>query len=153
MIRIRKKNYFPKSIDLEKKCNNPFLYFSSIKHQLYFIKKDTSLGKTKFEISNFRLDTNSFIISSLFQFETADTILSELGVEFKNGLVNYKESQLISIFNSELAKDEIIARRIKGFPLLTEELSLTSIMNLYWYYVVSGILLLVVLVRLLTLKN
>ncbi|MGZ4059091.1 MAG: hypothetical protein ACXVPU_08690 [Bacteroidia bacterium] len=123
------ESYFPKSIDLNS-SNSAFNYFSVIQNQLYYIRKDTTHNKTKFEISNLLLGTNSFILRVLNKYETTDTVLNKLGVKYEDDLIHLNESQLISLFKSPLASDEVTADRIEGFPLSSEEKDYTI-----WYII------------------
>ena len=92
------------------------------------------------------LDTNKVIIRSLFRFETADSILNWLGVIQENGIIHLNESQLKALFNSSLASDEIIANRIDGFPIYSEESNIKLIILKYWYLFGIGILTLLILI-------
>ena len=65
--------------------------------------------------------------------ESADSILNSLGVESKDGIIKYKESQLTSLFGSPLAIEEIVGNRIEGFEGVSEEGQFKLILVKYWF--------------------
>ncbi len=136
------KSSFPDSIDLNDNTNN-FAYLTAIHDQLYFVQKDTSDGKVRYNISNFILEKNGFIIRILNRFGTTQNVLDSLHVKHENDLIHFDETQLESLFISGLASNEIIANRIDGFPILSEDSGMDSLKIKYLFAIGGGILLLI----------
>jgi hypothetical protein len=143
----KQESFFPNSIDIKKIDYNALNYITLFKNEFFLVQRDTSVGKTKFQISNLRPDKTGFVFSTITDhYELNDTVLQRLGLKLiDDKVIEYKESRLLDIFKSELAEDIFKARQIIGFPSLTQERNLSSKLLKNPYFILTGLILLVLI--------
>lgn len=140
------KEFLPDSIDFNNIQKSTTPYLTVCRNQLYFVKKDTTGGINKFDIMNFHIDKNRFLINTLIKDESTQAMSDSLHVKYENGLLHFDDSKLEAIFNSSMARTELKGFRIEGFPIHSEDSSWWSFARKYIYVIGAGGILLFILV-------